>query len=984
MFAYSDKEIQEHLANCLEYGVWRSYLTNQEYLTVINNSKPSDLLESKIRIMLFENLEKNFFSPSKNQFQLNSSFDSKNIHNTSVSETDLDPLLIPIDDTYSLLEPLVEAEKTKLEDLFESDNENDNLLITSAPIPSTRLKYLQEYLTKSTGQTVNKFKSVVEELNPNLNKWTPQGQEEFFDLCEKVLSGLKNYKPHSLSFLTKVKKTEVKDYFDIIKRPMDLGLISKNLKNRLYKDKKDFQADLDLIWSNCMTYNQHPENPVRLAGLAMRKRSNELLRMIPDGFKVKDEDSDSDDDTQEKTSRRESSRRDSQDSTFRSPFPEDLVKEDSVEIKLEKDTVMEDVAPEIDEQFDKVEDNEFFLQEVKNNDLTLNFRQKLQKARSQQFSKPFPERKAIQAMPEDFKKFAVGEKEYLKRLDLRRKVLIDKDGNFVNLENSEENQTMITEENNVSNLMNVEESNCEKGKGMKDVTEEVLELNLEEFFLPELFNFSLPTLHGNGEGKFFFGKVELDIEDLFSYETPKKLLDSLPSLSDYPEFLPDRSSKLNYIIMSNLHHLRKVKEYNARISARETNFHESWLGIPAEPEIYKPDYQKFRPERPDLNDNSAGEIFSQNLSVLVSHVGFDAISECAMSTLLDVGTKYIQNLGKTFNLYKEKLNFFINSFNLSSEDILLLVLKQNGLYDLSKLEYYIRADCLLYGQKLKDLAFSMKLSSAYLDNWSPTDDEDLRLEDYSEQVISGSLFEELDIDILGMKDMGLDFLSIPTELWNKKAEKPIKGRLKRKIVEVQNDPILESTVNKLTPPEKWPEIDPSQQIGLLKNLYQKIVSNNELAKEDEFKTLTMAKRNLIKVATQGRKRALQKEEIEQAKKKKRFIIEQQKLLQQQEAKELLLQQQQLQREQLLLQPPNMRGFAPNGSTDSLLFNNPVPAGTSAKDAKALEKELRKAENRKKKEQREEKKKLKLLAKLKNSNQNNDGGTGDGRVLVRSD
>ena len=39
---------------------------------------------------------------------------------------------------------------------------------------------------------------------------------------------------------------------------MDLGTVLKKVKAQSYKDKKDFAADLDLIWSNCMEYNSLP------------------------------------------------------------------------------------------------------------------------------------------------------------------------------------------------------------------------------------------------------------------------------------------------------------------------------------------------------------------------------------------------------------------------------------------------------------------------------------------------------------------------------------------------------------------------------------------------------------------------------------------------------------------------------------------------------------------------------------------------------
>jgi transcriptional activator SPT7 len=45
------------------------------------------------------------------------------------------------------------------------------------------------------------------------------------------------------------------DYPDVIKRPMDLSTLKKNLKKCVYKKRKEFISDLFLIWENCKNYN---------------------------------------------------------------------------------------------------------------------------------------------------------------------------------------------------------------------------------------------------------------------------------------------------------------------------------------------------------------------------------------------------------------------------------------------------------------------------------------------------------------------------------------------------------------------------------------------------------------------------------------------------------------------------------------------------------------------------------------------------------
>lgn len=39
---------------------------------------------------------------------------------------------------------------------------------------------------------------------------------------------------------------------------MDLYTMGRKVKQHSYKTKRDFIADLNLIWDNCLTYNSEP------------------------------------------------------------------------------------------------------------------------------------------------------------------------------------------------------------------------------------------------------------------------------------------------------------------------------------------------------------------------------------------------------------------------------------------------------------------------------------------------------------------------------------------------------------------------------------------------------------------------------------------------------------------------------------------------------------------------------------------------------
>lgn len=52
--------------------------------------------------------------------------------------------------------------------------------------------------------------------------------------------------------------------------PMDLQTVAKKVKSSTYTCKKDFSADLDLIWSNCLLYNTHPDSPYRKVNIMIK------------------------------------------------------------------------------------------------------------------------------------------------------------------------------------------------------------------------------------------------------------------------------------------------------------------------------------------------------------------------------------------------------------------------------------------------------------------------------------------------------------------------------------------------------------------------------------------------------------------------------------------------------------------------------------------------------------------------------------------
>ncbi|KAL8833403.1 MAG: hypothetical protein Q9170_004284 [Blastenia crenularia] len=152
---------------------------------------------------------------------------------------------------------------------------------------SLTLKHLIASIDKKRSQVAAsdvELRSLIGEVKKNRSKWANEdrvGQEELYEAAEKVLNELKAMTEHSTAFLQRVNKREAPDYYNVVRAPMDLGTMTKKLKAIQYKSKQEFVTDLNLIWSNCLTYNANPEHFLRRHALFMRKETEKLVPLIP-------------------------------------------------------------------------------------------------------------------------------------------------------------------------------------------------------------------------------------------------------------------------------------------------------------------------------------------------------------------------------------------------------------------------------------------------------------------------------------------------------------------------------------------------------------------------------------------------------------------------------------------------------------------------------------------------------------------------------
>ncbi|KAJ8902277.1 hypothetical protein NDN08_006684 [Rhodosorus marinus] len=84
-------------------------------------------------------------------------------------------------------------------------------------------------------------------------------------------------------FAEPVDPNEVVGYLTIIKSPMDLGTVRQKLESGKYSSLDNLEADIDLIWSNCCTFNP-PATVFFKNAVKLRTQSEKYFRAVRDYF----------------------------------------------------------------------------------------------------------------------------------------------------------------------------------------------------------------------------------------------------------------------------------------------------------------------------------------------------------------------------------------------------------------------------------------------------------------------------------------------------------------------------------------------------------------------------------------------------------------------------------------------------------------------------------------------------------------------------
>ena len=104
---------------------------------------------------------------------------------------------------------------------------------------------------------------------PNVQPDWQKKEQQVWNACGSIHKNMTQKGNNVHFFLEPVSPKQAADYYQIIKKPMDLGTVGKKLSkggHREYTDPLQFRDDMRLIWSNCATYNA-ADSVVGKAGL---------------------------------------------------------------------------------------------------------------------------------------------------------------------------------------------------------------------------------------------------------------------------------------------------------------------------------------------------------------------------------------------------------------------------------------------------------------------------------------------------------------------------------------------------------------------------------------------------------------------------------------------------------------------------------------------------------------------------------------------
>ncbi|KAI6009863.1 hypothetical protein EDC04DRAFT_2772287 [Pisolithus marmoratus] len=624
------------------------------------------------------------------------------------------------------------------------------------------------------------------------------------------------------AFLKPVSRADVPDYYDVISNPMDIQTMLKKVKAKQYKSKREFKDDLDLMWSNCLTYNCAEDHPLRYCTMRLKKKAERLLMNITD-------------------------RRDRIDP----PVPGDHASRPIARPKLngltphdrDRDTTPTYPRPP--------PPGATSTKHTINGHSTRPSSIALSRPRKQL---SFPESPALIRTQQGMSEF--------RDLDLDLARLLD----AADLQGGEPGPSTLSHAQKLGARLRryamppeVDDEDAYSDNADSDVKMETLSDTGEKRKLaPYLRQAKRPRLTPPDSGDEIDTSAEAlrppnqgELIDLWWNAVQNDVhlangLPCLPSIASFPPPLPQRpprkapiatpsapptprkrrirpapvqsqSGTLLSLMNTNIKTLKRVRRTHAKFTALGFNAGEDGTGTGApgvggmgagteredipDPETELPeDVTDERPWLPrlrgaggkaiprggiEIGEHAAGSCLKWMNRKVLEHVGFQGASSTSLDVLTGVASEFFLNLGRTLRFLCDKY-----ARTMTSEELILHALFESGITRIQDLERYIKDDIVRHGVRITEL--EKKLENAYREATSTDvlDDDALFNSDQDEEdtLAMGTFADTLGEDFLGLRELGiaaelgLSSLSVPRKLL--KGKRDATGGVKAKPAEV--------------------------------------------------------------------------------------------------------------------------------------------------------------------------------------------------------
>lgn len=642
------------------------------------------------------------------------------------------------------------------------------------------------------------LRTLFMDVRKNRGKWANDervGQEELYDACEKVLLDLRGYTEHLTPFLNKVSKREAPNYGLIIKKPMDLNTVMKNLKGLVYNSKQEFVDDLMLIWNNCLAYNSNPKHYLRAHALAMQKRTQKLVPTIPNIVIKNRTDIEHEEDADDRTATPGAGKKVSKKGRMRRT-EEEVKKEDEDRVADEHHETPAPVEAAEEEKASVAPEENADEDEEDGDEVDAEMRDGDEEDEDQD-----PELIAWKNLTATSRasycasRAALFDDEYKLKMDAE--ALMRESVKMKNFNQFLEFKDVVS-----------------KGNQLLDTDE------------PYLLEYDIV---GGVPGLAYAG-VDDAAQEKFENDMAEAILQNPESsLQQNSSLVVLEDSGLNKLYRDNITEIQEIRKICFKISLirqmqTQAYMHRTQMRQPEIEYIREVDVDPVSklPNHDIYSDKTQYAALRRSVAKVVMHTGFETTEPFAINTLTQVAEKYILNLAKTIKSHCESHS----SNRLDDKEILLLSLLENGVDKPDDLFTFIQERALKHQKKLQDLRG--KLSGFLKDLLRPSLESfnEKSFEDNSEQFTTGDFTGDLGDDFFGFKELGLDkefkmlTSSIPINLLHSRLQSSL-ANADSTAKTTKYEDLRDLTTPKLT------SADIKNQIGLLQPFYKDLVKRTE-------------------------------------------------------------------------------------------------------------------------------------------------------------